>query len=86
MREYCWDSPASLYTFLRYLNPAKLGSGLPIRVSPNSPNFRSAFLRKAPKNLGQRSTDELARHGAREEEYHKNTMPATFLIGLWWAV
>jgi len=27
-RDYCWDSPASLYTFLATICPARLGSGL----------------------------------------------------------
>ena len=43
-----------------------LARDCPCGVSPNSPDFRSVFLRKAPKNLGQRSTDELARLGALE--------------------
>lgn len=29
MWDYCWDSPTSLCTFLQYLNPLELGSGLP---------------------------------------------------------
>ena len=64
MREYCWDSLASLYTVLRYLNPAKLGSGLfgcYAKVSPNSPNFSIRIPTESPKDLGLRSTTELPR-------------------------
>ena len=29
IQDYCWDSPVSLYTFQKTINPSWLGSGLP---------------------------------------------------------
>ena len=65
MRDYCWDSLASLYTF-----PATIAlRGLArdcfihrIKFSPSSPSFSQLqLLEVAPKSLGLRSTNELPR-------------------------
>ena len=66
VQDYCWDSPASLYTFSANFGPAEVGSGLFGYIKPSFPRihpvYHFALLRKAPKYLGQRSTNELPRH------------------------
>jgi hypothetical protein len=51
VQEYCWDSPASLYTFLRYLNPAKLGSGLPVVGFPEFTQFSIRIPTESPEDF-----------------------------------
>ncbi len=66
LQEYCWDSPASLYTFRKtdaLSGLARDCSSLRRSVPRIHPIFQSALLRKAPKSnySGRRSTNELTR-------------------------
>jgi hypothetical protein len=64
VRGYCWDSPASLYTFRKTIALSGLARDcLFDKEFPRvHPVIHSPLLEKAPKISGQRSTDELARH------------------------
>ena len=65
MQDYCWDSPASLYTFQETFvitKPFLAWLGIPLEVPRVHPVFKDSLLNLAPKNSGQRSAAELARH------------------------
>ncbi len=62
VRDYCWDSLASLYTFQETNTLLGLARDCPIGFSPNSPSFSHGPLPdQAPKISGLRSTTELPR-------------------------
>src|SRR3989344_4063405 len=64
MQDYCWDSPASLYTDPEtYALPELARDSSLAEFSPNSPSFsHDRLLDQAPKISGLRSTTELPRH------------------------
>ena len=45
MQGYCWNSLASLDTFQENICPSWLGSGLPVKASPNSPSYSTSVTR-----------------------------------------